>query len=560
MNWLFRPSNLVLISVVLALGALVLWFWPVDRNIVRPVPAGDQEVAWLNPATGSGAWERFVAAVYRLQADRPDLGLEIAPNVNPFPARTTEVPELALSIRGRNGQIWFRWYKLTGDRGHRQWVEALARRTPQPLAIMGGGTSDRAQELARELSDQKDKFAKPPPLIITSASSERIPDPALTELDWPVLMDLYPSRSFRFCFTNRQMAEAVTDFIWAHDDLRPDSQPIYVTKWEDDGYSRDLFHEFRKLLLPEGQFGRQLEAARDRRHATEFIARWWAWLGTHLVQRGVVLSSPPIAPVWEAEGAHRLMSTLVRWDIPYSVGGFNQPNRWEEAAALSLVDYLEQNPAQRRPLLVVPGSPQASRRFLHAVASLSPVSDPDYIVATGDYIDFNTIYRDRNITWPIQDLPVTLVTFSQRNPVDPAAFCADDPFDTSRPNPAGRTSTGTHDLLLYRDIVETMLNAAYRPDGAIADASEFAAALADARLPNGERRFDEQGNLRSGIGEYVVCLRPVRKHGRVLPKANLQVWNRRTDGAGQRRWEPVGIDGHLDLEVAYTRGGNAEKQ
>ena len=59
------------------------------------------------------------------------------------------------------------------------------------------------------------------------------------------LMDLYPGRSFRFCFTNGQIAEAVTDFLWHQEDLRPDPGPVYLTFWEDDPYSEDLFNRFR---------------------------------------------------------------------------------------------------------------------------------------------------------------------------------------------------------------------------------------------------------------------------------------------------------------------------
>ncbi len=287
MNWLLRPGHLLIVSVSLSIGALALWFWPAEREIVREVPTGDHEIAWLNPATGSVPWERFVAAVHRIRAERPELGLEISPDANPFPKRTTDVPELALSLRGRKSRLWFRWYKLTGDLGHRQWIAALAQRQTPPLAIMGGGTSDRAQELARELNAHIDQFAVPPSFIITSASSERIPDPAKAESDWPVLMDLYPSRSFRFCFTNRQMAEAVTEFIWTQPDLRPDSHPIYLTKWEDDPYSRDLFQEYRKVLLPEGQFGRQLENTRTARETTLAIARFVLAVGEHLARQSI---------------------------------------------------------------------------------------------------------------------------------------------------------------------------------------------------------------------------------------------------------------------------------
>ena len=82
MTWLFRPGVVVGISVSLLAVAgvlLVFPFGPTDpenQALPRPVPPGDQEVVWLNAATNS-SWERFVASVYRLQIDRPDLKLEI---------------------------------------------------------------------------------------------------------------------------------------------------------------------------------------------------------------------------------------------------------------------------------------------------------------------------------------------------------------------------------------------------------------------------------------------------------------------------------------------------
>jgi hypothetical protein len=509
MKWFMRPGNLVLISVALAIGALALWLWPAQRDITRPVPAGDQEIAWLNPATGGVPWERFVAAVYRLQADRPDLAVAIAPDANPFPPRTTDVPELAISVRGRPSRLWFRWYKLTGDLGHRQWVEALARRSTPPLAVMGGGTSDRAYDLARELKEHIGVFAAPPPLIITSASSERIPDPARPESEWPVLMDVYPQRSFRFCFTNRQMAEAVIDFIWTQDDLRPDAKPVYAIKWDDDGYSRDLFQEFRNLVLSEDRFAQFSEG-------------------------------------------RQVGDALLKWEVPYSVGGFYRPNHWEEEAALTLVSYLELNPGQRRPLLIVPGAPQPARRFLRSLVSLSPATDRHYVVATGDYIDFNTIYRDRNIAWPIQDLPVTLVGFCQRNPVHAAAFRTEDPDDDAPPDPGGRTSTGTHDLLLYKDIVATLVDSVYGVEDTLIGGQRLCQSLATARLEDGAARFDVTGNLKGGAHEHVFCLRPVREGDRVMPLARLQVWTRQPLAGDNYQWTKVAIDGKPEWEVSYT--------
>ena len=67
---------------------------------------------------------------------------------------------------------------------------------------------------------------------------------------------------------------------------------------------------------------------------------------------------------------------------------------------------------QRRPLLVVTGQSQPSRRFLRALARSAPEAARRLVVATGDAIAFNTIYRDRQVAWPIQELPFALVFFN----------------------------------------------------------------------------------------------------------------------------------------------------
>ncbi len=115
----------------------------------RPVSRGDQEIAWINPATGSANWERFVAAIRRVAAERQLTILDR----EAFPDLTAAVPEVGLERAGCNGRLWFRWYKMTSDIGTGEWVRELARRDPAPLAIIGGGTSDHARDLAEALAE-----------------------------------------------------------------------------------------------------------------------------------------------------------------------------------------------------------------------------------------------------------------------------------------------------------------------------------------------------------------------------------------------------------------------
>ena len=99
MTWPFRSNLLVLVVVALALAAV--WVvWPfggagaTGQAVPRTLEKGDQEVAWLNPATSAVTWERFVAATRRFVADRHNFILD---DSDAFPRQTTAVPELALS-------------------------------------------------------------------------------------------------------------------------------------------------------------------------------------------------------------------------------------------------------------------------------------------------------------------------------------------------------------------------------------------------------------------------------------------------------------------------------
>jgi len=471
-----------------------------------------------------------------LQADRPELEMHQVRDVNAFPSQTTQVPEFVLDFGGRP-RLWFRWYKLTADLGPTEWVQAFAERNPPPVAVIGGGSSDRARDLARSLKEQQPRFRPSAPLLlITTATADLVDDDQ-------ELIAIY-QQSFRFCFTNSQMAEAVADFIWMQEDLRPDGAPLYMALWDDDPYSEDLFKQFHRVLGPDG-FYRSFRPE----ETLQSIAKDWAWLAGRLSTGGIPTGM-------EMEGLRRgeYQSRPVSGQfvhIPYSVGTYTQPNRWEVGASEIILNQLTQHPDQRRPLLVLPAGPQPARRLLRALLRAAPQDASRFIVATGDAIDFNTIYRDRNLAWPIQDLPIPLVLFCHRNPVDPRGF---EPLEGNEPPDARqRTSTGTQDLLLYRDILETLAKAVYDGKGTAQDSSDLGDKLRHQPRPTETTsRFDHKGNLESGSGEFVVCLRPVRAADRVLPQARLQVWNRLTNADGARHWQQVPVAGQPELLVGYS--------
>ena len=108
----------------------------------------------------------------------------------------------------------------------------------------------------------------------------------------------------------------------------------------------------------------------------------------------------------------------------------------------------------QRELLVLPSVDRPARRILRGLTAALPLETRNLVAVTGDSISFNTIYRDRNVAWNIQDMPVTLVIFCHQNPVQ---------WDSCRTTPAwpdGHAS-GTDDLLLNADIVRVVLEAAF---------------------------------------------------------------------------------------------------
>jgi hypothetical protein len=354
------------------------------------------------------------------------------------------------------------------------------------LAVIGGGSSDRARALALALRESGQRTGgEPPLLLITTATVDEVTLPDSNGEVVP-FHSVHADRTFRFCFTNRQMAEAVTDFLWTQDELRPDADAAYVVSWEDDPYSVDLAERFRRVAW------QRREVARDAGSAA--------------------------APFWSIR-------------VPHSVGPFSQPNRKEAEAARKLMDELSQHPQQRRPWLVLPATAQPARRFLRALMALAPAEAARFVVTSGDSIDFNTLYRDRTLTWPIQELPFALVLFFHRNPVDAGWF-----------QPGAPTST--EDVLLYGDIVTAAAGAAF--DGA--DLVNRPGRLAERLHKDPAGRFDADGNRPSGLGEFVVCLLPVRDRDRLKPQARLQVW--RTGPGQPARWALV-----RELSLDYTQRG-----
>src|SRR5436190_1329205 len=88
------------------------------------------------------------------------------------------VGAVLLVLLAEGGRLVFRWYKLTSDWKARDWVEALLKRRPPPLAIIGGSSSDAARELAWQLRRQGAGLPETerPLLLLTTATADRVTD------------------------------------------------------------------------------------------------------------------------------------------------------------------------------------------------------------------------------------------------------------------------------------------------------------------------------------------------------------------------------------------------
>jgi hypothetical protein len=566
MKWLFRPALWIGLSVALV-GAAVLVF---RNSSTLPQPLrvrdGEAEIVWLYPATSASNWERFVAAAKRsqarLQGEFPGL---VVQDDAAFPTQTAEVPQVVFSFPN-GARLIFRWYKVSGDRHVNYWVRSLLERQPPPLAIIGGGTSYWARELAIQLRNAPDKLereladADRPVLALTTATADRVvlPEPPIDGEDLyaalrephpddtqerPLrrpLHQLYPNRTFRFAFTNRQMATAITRFLWDRDDLRPDRDPVYMVQWLDDGYSRDLVDGYEVAL---------------RRRVLDTWLQQWAWVSGGIAQAAAwpgwafgLAGAPMPRHVLGRHGTNFRMEPWPRW-IDSSIGSFSTPNKFEGDAAGELADRIQAESWRvHRPLLVVSGQAPPSRRFLHALAtSRERDTVRRCIVATGDAISFNTIYRDRKVTWRIQDLPFRLVFFCHQSPVDKeAGFRALAPSQEGEAGEAALDSaTGTEDLLLFGEIAESLALAWCEKGQTCSSAGELARRLLEARprhlpVPGETRMFRPDGQRLSGTGEHVVYLRPLFEGDRVLPEAIIEVWAFRLGEGGERTWHRSG--------------------
>jgi hypothetical protein len=521
-------------------GGRLAWFRaPRAATEPLPVPAGDREVAWLHTPTSFEVWQNFVWGVKRAEVRRDGSpgGLEVDDSAA-FPEKTTAVPEVVVRRRGYSGALRVRWYKVTDEVPQEAWVAALAARDPAPVAVFGGWSSDRAKELASAMREAGWPAARPALFLATATADDvaREADTYPADYTPPQLIGLY-DRSFRLCFTNRQMAGAVTDFVFSDPTLRPGPVvwpglravpaaagggwaaaaaladlaaeppplPAFTIAWDDDDFSVDLRQQF----------------------ITEIANRSGA--------------------------AGRPRLDVIRDNVPFSTGRLNRPNPREAAVAEEILKQLP--PPGHRTVLVLPAVSAPVRRTLRALVQGDPGVGRRLVVLNGDGIGVNTLFRDREFLWPVRSLPVPVAIFTHADPFAwdrPGEGPAPPPgYELPPPDPGGVRST-TEEIQLYARAARVIAAAAF-PDGSaavVAGPDELAHNLRHLT----PAFFDAAGNRLSGTGEHVVVLRPVfpgeGPNGRGDAEARLEVYTRRPG-------DPAWVRLH-DLPLARTNGGHGE--
>jgi hypothetical protein len=545
-RWFLWSALFTTLGVACYQTTLWLGIWGGNGDSqVKPLEDNDQEVALIEPATSIDDWGRIVTALKLIERDwpriNPQLPLLRVELDEAFPKLSSEVSEIALSMStAPNQRLRLRWYKISGEHDAAAWVQKLHARHRPPLAIIGGATSDRAVRLAHALAALHPAPAQPAPVfLITTATAEKVGEHAL-------LIDEYPERSFRFSFTNKRMVESLLKFvqqtpnIWVHKTADPHllasavasmaaigecwqacaiaghfpglQTPHYsITRvvWEDERYSQDLaelFSDEFKVLFHDGK---NYDAGRIR----------------------------------------------------YAIGDFFQPAPLEQATVQTFIT--DRSPVAPHSLLVLPTQTIRMRRFLINLRERSPLDARNLVILNGDAISFNSVYRDRDEVWNILNLPYSVVFFAHRNPIDrEAGFTA----KVDQEEPGGvfpqRTTTGTHDILLYRDVFESLLYAAFDRGALLGDslvvrqrlratgwrhpqngrAKDDRARICNTRVhsvnPEPRRFFSVKGNRRNHTGEHIVWIRPSFADDVVLSTSSISVWSALPE-TSEKGWEIV---------------------
>ncbi len=537
-RWILVVSLLALLGM--AVYQTLLWRSFVQTE-VGLLDADDQEIALIEPATSIDDWGRIVSASMLIKKEwsktNPQLPKLLVDDGDAFPSRSADVPEIRFAFES-SPQQWLRlrWYKISAEHSVESWVEKLHARGRMPLAIIGGATSDRAVRLAKKLQETfPDPKLASPILLITTATAEK------TSADGQLLITQYKERSFRYSFTNQRMVKALLRFVeqtpdlWVHRPVDPATLANAVASMAGAG---EFWHTWGVLRAnPELQpYTMHLVSWEDERYSKDL---------TELFER-------------EFKTRNLVSEVFNEGSIAHSVGGFFQPAPLEQNAVDT---FLGPRVITPHSLLVLPTQMVRMRRFLINLRQRSPSTARNLVILNGDSISFNSVYRDRDVVWNILDLPYSLVFFTHRDPIAEAAGFPRKKDADANAGATERTTTSTSDVLLFRDILESVLYAALDNGGLLDDAKKMrermrgtcwyrpkdsaeAARVTNSRIQamNDRHRllFDADGDRETYTGEHIVWVKPIYHQDRVDGTSRISIWNRVRDvdrGAWEREEE-----------------------
>jgi hypothetical protein len=535
-RWGLIVAGLIIVGAALYQTMLWLGIWgnPHEAQVL-PLDHDDQEIALIEPATNSDDWGRIVTAVKLLERDWPIINPRSPPLRitldEAFPRLTAAVPEIVLSLGTTSGQLRLRWYKISGEHDAASWIAKLRARPRPPLAVIGGGSSERGVRLAVALkkSFAADPGSAAPVLLLTTATAEK------TSHGKP-LIRLYQGRTFRFSFTNQKMVEALLQFVQRrrHDKNEEWAQNLWVHKPADP----QMLTNAVASMASAGEVWYALGILRALPHLQPYTMHAVAWQDERYSQEMTDLFEQAF------KNRYPLSEFFPENTIRFGVGGFYEPSPEEQNAVGTFLGRLKVTPHS---FLVLPTQTVRMRRFLINLRERSPLDARNLVILNGDGIAFQSVYRDREVVWNLFNLPYSLVFFSHRNPIDHAAgftWKEDDRKDVALQFPQ-QTTTGTQDILLYRDIFEALVYAAHEQGALLGDAERLRDRLratrwrvpADAadspRIANPESPpagaqhipfFDADGNRNSRTGEHIVWVKPDFTEDRVDLTSKISVW------------------------------------
>src|SRR5262249_32884252 len=146
-----------------------------------------------------------------------------------------------------------------------------------------------------------------------------VPAGSIDHGTWPKVMEIYAGRTFRYAFTNTRMVEAVLEFVRQNPQVCADknSEPnVFAGAIAQAGFSQ-------------GSALATLSALSAAGHLEAFFLYTLAWLDDGY-SKDLAESFRTVFVAQAKEASDQPVTKIDNGLIPYSSGGFNEPNSQEE--------------------------------------------------------------------------------------------------------------------------------------------------------------------------------------------------------------------------------------